>query len=249
MKRAELIILVAMALLLSGGLIIGTALCEEEAASSQGRNKETEIAGTGTIHGLLKSPWIRRYPAVVYIEDIKRFTCKMHPAAVSSSADKCAECGMDLVVGKFPLPDKNPVMDQKNLVFTPHILPIMVGTTVDFPNNDTVRHNVFSPPKCAKQFNLGTYGAGSTKPMTFETIGEVPLLCNVHTEMNAFIVVLPNPYFVMTDRKSSTFTIKNVPPGTYRVTFWHEKLASKSTEVMVKAGGTAEINFENLKKK
>ncbi len=246
MKRANLVTFVTVAFV-AGSLFIGTALGEESAAASS-NSKEKAMAGTGIIKGLVKSPWVRRYLAVVYVEDISRFTCKAHPAVVLPSEGKCPECGADLVAGGFPLPSKNPVMDQKNLVFTPHVLPVMVGTTVDFPNNDTVQHNVFSPPKCAKQFNLGTYGVGVTKQMTFETVGEVPLLCIVHPEMNAFIVVLQNPYFSMTDKKGA-FTIKDVPDGTYRLTFWHQRLRPKSAEVTVGTGETAEVTFKGLKKK
>jgi len=139
-------------------------------------------------------------------------------------------------------------MSQKNLVFKPHILPVLLGTTVDFTNDDTVVHNVFAPPGSAKQFNLGTYGVGVTKKVTFDAPGEVPLLCNVHAEMLAYILVLQNPYYDLTD-KAGNFEIRGVPPGTYKLKVWHEKLQGADQQVTVEAGKTAAVEFGGLKKR
>lgn len=150
--------------------------------------------------------------------------------------------------GKFDPPAEHAVMDQQNLVYVPHVLPVVVGATVDFPNSDTVRHNVFSPPGSAKIFNLGTYDVGVIKSVVFDVAGETPLLCNVHAEMAGYIVSLQNPYFVATD-KTGAFTIKDVPPGKYTLTSWHEKLKSASQEIEVKDGATVTANLELKKKK
>ena len=139
-------------------------------------------------------------------------------------------------------------MSQKNLVFTPHILPILKGTTVDFTNDDTVAHNVFSPPGAAKIFNLGIYGPGVKKTVTFDTLGEVPLLCVLHPEMLAYVIVLQNPYFALTDT-TGTFQIKNVPPGTYQLKVWDEKLQGSSQQVVVTAGKATTVDFKGLKKR
>ena len=147
-----------------------------------------------------------------------------------------------------PAPQKHAVMDQMNQTFIPHVLPIVKGTAVDFPNSDKVRHNVYSPAGSAKPFNLGTYPAGVTKTMEFEKPGVVPLLCNVHTEMSAFILVLENSYFAVTDR-TGAFTIKGVPPGKYTLKTWHERVASATQEVVVEAGKTAQVNLEMKGKK
>jgi plastocyanin len=154
---------------------------------------------------------------------------------------------VEKVDGNFEPPAEHALMDQQNLVYLPHILPVVVGTGVDFPNSDTVRHNVFSPPGSAKVFNLGTYDIGVIKTVVFDTPGETPLLCNVHAEMSAFIVSMQNPYFALTDRKG-TYTIKDVPPGKYTVTTWHEKLKSVSQEVEVKDGAEVTVDLA-LKKK
>ncbi len=179
-------------------------------------------ADTGSIQATIDSPYARRSEGVVHIEKVD---------------------------GEFKPSGDNPVVDQKKLVFIPHVLPVLVGSTVSFPNNDVVRHNVFSPKSSVEAFNLGTYAAGVTKQRTFNKVGVVKLLCNVHAEMSAFIVVCQNPYFAVTDKKTSSGTIENVPEGTYIVTFWHQRLRSKTAEVTVKAGETAEVKFSSLSRK
>lgn len=129
----------------------------------------------------------------------------------------------------------------------PHVLPVLVGASVDFPNSDAVRHNVFSPPGSAKIFNLGTYDVGVIKSVVFDAIGETTLLCNVHTEMAAYIVSLQNPYFAVAD-KTGAYTIQDVPPGKYTLTSWHERLKPDSKEVVVKEGANVTVDLE-LKKK
>ncbi len=143
---------------------------------------------------------------------------------------------------KYDPPEEHGVIDQIGNTFIPHILVVQRGTTVDFPNNDLVRHNVFSSPVSCNQFNLGTYDVGVTKSVTFDKACEVPLLCNMHAEMSAFVVVLDNPYFAITSRDGS-FTIDNVPPGNYTLKTWHEKLRPVTQEVTVVAGKTMDVSL------
>ncbi len=114
---------------------------------------------------------------------------------------------------------------------------------MDFLNSDDVRHNVFTPSSLADKFNLGTYPKGVVRNYTFTKTGSVALLCNVHQEMEAYIVVLKNPFYAVTDRKGH-FEISNVPPGTYRLTTWHKKLKPGDTEVVVPTQGTVETKFK-----
>ncbi len=144
-------------------------------------------------------------------------------------------------------PTEHAVLDQKNLVFIPRVLPILKGTTVDFKNSDDVQHNVFAPGD-AEKFNLGTWGLGEEREFTFNNPGEVVILCNVHSEMVAYILVLENPYFSLTD-KEGNFTIQNIPPGTYSVKTWHEKQKSEPLEVTISVGMTEEIHLELKKRK
>ena len=153
---------------------------------------------------------------------------------------------IDKIPGKtFSAPKDPLVLDQLNLTFVPHVLPVLAGTTVAFPNSDEVRHNVFSPSP-PKRFNLGTYPRGVSRTVTFDKPGEVALLCNVHAEMSAYVIVLETPYFAVT-AKDGSYTIKNVPPGKYILKTWHEKLKTQSKEIEVSGDASVTVNFE-LKK-
>lgn len=151
---------------------------------------------------------------------------------------------VDTIAGKtFPAPANHPVMDQKGLVFSPHVMVVQQGTTVDFLNSDTVAHNVFWPSiggdkKATK--NLGTWPKGEKKSFAFDKAGVVPLLCNVHPDMAAYIVVSPTPYFAETD-DSGAYKIKDVPDGSYTVTAWHEGAKNQSKPVTVAGGGKADF--------
>lgn len=149
---------------------------------------------------------------------------------------------IEKIPGKtFPAPQNPVTLDQRNLTFVPHVLPVLVGTTVAFPNSDEVRHNVFSVSRTAR-FNLGTYPRGVVKHITFKEPGVVALLCHVHVEMSAYVVVVETPYFAVTQRDGS-YTIKHVPPGKYVLKTWHERLKPQSKEVEVGAGSSAQADF------
>lgn len=147
------------------------------------------------------------------------------------------------VKGKFGVPKQHAIVDQKNLVFIPHVQPVLAGTAVEFKNSDNVNHNVFSPAIC-KKFNLGTFNPGMHRTVKFDEPCVVDLLCNVHSEMLAYIVVLDNPYFAKTD-DNGKFTIKDVPAGTYEITAWSEKLQPAGNyKVTVTDGKTATVDIK-----
>jgi len=148
---------------------------------------------------------------------------------------------LDKVAGTFRPPAKPAEMDQKGMKFVPHVLAILRGTTVRFVNSDAVRHNVFSPD--GEKYNLGTWPQGESKTYAFKTAGVYRQLCNVHPEMGAAIVVLDNPYFAVTS-DDGKFKIENVPPGTYTLRAWSEKLPEATRQVTVTAGGTASAHIE-----
>ena len=143
---------------------------------------------------------------------------------------------VDVIQGKtFPAPGDHPLIDQKGLMFTPHITVVQVGTTVDFLNSDSVAHNVFWTSVGGNKkltHNLGTWPKGEKRSFKFDNPGAVPLLCNVHPEMSGYIFVVPTPYFAVTD-KDGNFVIKNVPPGQYTLKTGSEngKPASQSVTV------------------
>lgn len=140
--------------------------------------------------------------------------------------------------------EKSPpaVMDQTSEKFVPHVLPILVGTRVKFLNSDEVYHNVFSFSK-TKTFDLGRYAKGEYRFVTFDKPGVVKVYCDIHTHMNAFILVLKNPYFAKVDSKER-FEIKNVPPGNYTLKAWYGRSPEKSVKITVDRVGTTHVNFE-----
>jgi plastocyanin len=133
------------------------------------------------------------------------------------------------------------VMDQHNETFVPHVLAITTGTTVDFPNSDRIYHNVFSLSK-TKSFDLGRYAAGHARSVTFDRPGIVRVFCDIHSHMNAFILVFSHPFFAMTDAEGR-YRIENVPPGTYGVIAWNEGISSEPRPVTVADGAVTELDF------
>ena len=148
---------------------------------------------------------------------------------------------VDDIGGSFPAPTGFAVLDQKGLRFIPHVLAIQVGTTVEFPNADPVSHNVFSISE-AKRFNLGLYGRDVIRRLTFDKPGVVELLCNVHLEMGAYIVVIKNPYFAQT-AASGEYRISGVPAGRHRLRCWHERLRVQEQVVDVSGDGSVVVDF------
>jgi plastocyanin len=110
------------------------------------------------------------------------------------------------------------VLDQRNLSFSPHVLAVRVGATVDFPNNDRVFHNVFSF-RDGKRFDLGMYPVGALRHVTFDRPGLSRIFCNIHPNMAAYVVTVDTPYFAVSDG-SGAFTIASVIPRTYAYHAW-----------------------------
>jgi plastocyanin len=133
------------------------------------------------------------------------------------------------------------VMDQRNETFVPHVLAVTAGTLVDFPNSDRIYHNVFSLSKGAR-FDLGRYEAGHSKSVRFDRPGVVRVFCEIHSHMNAFILVFGHPFFSMTDA-DGRYRIDNVPPGTYSLVAWNEGESSGPRAVTVPDGGATEIDL------
>ena len=133
--------------------------------------------------------------------------------------------------GAPALPLARAVVDQRNKMFEPHVLVVTRGTTVRFPNDDTIFHNVFAYFQ-AKKFDLGMYPRGATKSITFDKTGLVVLLCNVHSDMSAYIMVVDKPYYAVTDSQGR-FRMPSVPPGTYTLHAWHESGATLTKTVTV----------------
>jgi len=134
------------------------------------------------------------------------------------------------------------VVDQRTEPFVPHLLAITTGTTVDFPNSDRIYHNVFSLSK-TKTFDLGRYAAGRSQAVRFDRPGIVRVFCDIHSHMNAFILVFNHRFFDVTDA-DGRYHIDNIPPGTYNVIAWNEGLASEPRSASVPDGGSTELDFQ-----
>ncbi|HYT66882.1 MAG TPA: hypothetical protein VEL51_10705 [Vicinamibacterales bacterium] len=135
-------------------------------------------------------------------------------------------------------------MDQRNERFVPHVLAIVAGTYVDFPNGDNTYHNVFSLSK-TKDFNLGRYAAGRSKAVRFERPGVVRVFCDIHSHMSAFILVFAHRFFAVTDEEGR-YRIEGVPPGTYTVVLWNETVHGDSprrTITIGENGGDTDADF------
>ncbi len=145
---------------------------------------------------------------------------------------------------KFNAEGINAIMDQKEETYIPHVLAVLQGTTVDFLNSDNILHNVHTYLDGETVFNraMPVYKKKSSK--VFDVPGIVSVACDVHPHMQAYIYVLENPYFAVSN-EGGLFVIKDVPPGTYEIKLWHERLNKElSTTVQVKADGKSPVVFE-----
>ncbi len=125
---------------------------------------------------------------------------------------------------KFDPTKDHVVIDQRKMAFLPHVVAVQQGTTVEFLNSDPVGHNVYWPSVSGNKklsHNLGTWPKGEKKPFQFNDLGTASLLCNVHPEMSGYVVVVPTPYFAVTN-KDGSFEIKNIPAGKYTLKTWSE---------------------------
>jgi plastocyanin len=145
---------------------------------------------------------------------------------------------------KFDTPKDHVVIDQRKMSFLPHVVAVQQGTTVEFLNSDPVGHNVYWPSVSGNKklsHNLGTWPKGDKKPFQFNDLGVASLLCNVHPEMSGYVVVVPTPYFTVTD-KDGNFEIKNVPAGKYTLKTWSED-GKPTTQAVDLSGASATVDL------
>ena len=148
-------------------------------------------------------------------------------------------------------PEKAAVIRQKDAAFVPHVLPIMAGTKVEWPNEDEIFHNVFSKSD-AKSFDLDIYRKGEpAKVVLFDKPGQVDVFCSIHSRMSCVVLVLENPCFAVTD-SGNHYAITNIPPGAYQLVAWQERLPNKVIPITIKGGEDVRLDItmgvENLPK-
>jgi plastocyanin len=202
-----------------------------------------EAQGTGSIEGsvtLSRALASRRIRFRIYSEPGKGATPPSQPAP--DLKDEYANVVIYLE-GAAPAVTtaRGPAMRQKGEQFLPHVLPILRGTTVEFPNDDDVFHNVFSLSG-PKQFDLPKYPAGSSRSVTFPKTGVVNVFCHIHTDMSAVILVLDNPFFV-TPEEDGKFSLADIPPGEYTLVAWHERIKPVRQKVRIVAGQVTSVSF------
>ncbi len=147
------------------------------------------------------------------------------------------------VQGSFPAPSEPVVLDQQGCIYHPHVIGIQVGQPLEIVNSDETLHNIHAMPKLNKEFNIGQPVKGLKTQRTFDTAEVmVPFKCDVHKWMNSYAGVLEHPFFAVTGPDGS-FNIDGVPPGSYVVEVWHERLGTKEMNVTVAEKATAEANF------
>ena len=194
---------------------------------------------TGTITGHVKlTPRIkgRALPSTAYPA---RAVGRHDPTAVPEI--KNVVVYLKDVAFRGALPATKAVLHQEHETFLPHVLAITRGSTVDFPNDDPIFHNVFSLSSAAT-FDLRRYPQGQSRAQTFSKAGIVKVYCNIHSHMSASVLVLDNPYFATPDL-DGTFTLPNVPAGSYAIVGWHERVGERSEPIQVAAGKSASVEL------
>jgi len=146
------------------------------------------------------------------------------------------------VVGTPPTPKDHAIIRQREKQFVPPLTVVVKGTTVDFPNEDKIFHNVFSVSRPAR-FDLGLYKTGTPKSVEMKRAGVVDVYCNIHPDMIAKVKVLDNAYYTITG-KTGEFRIENVPAGEYPIVAWLPTGDEVKGKVTVTAGGSSEIKLE-----
>jgi plastocyanin len=201
--------------------------------------RQRDASGASRIRGLVEVP--RPAPASVRRPSVTALG--MSPRAEAQAPQPSVVYLENGPTGAFDdRPAARVQMTQRDETFIPHVLAVRVGTTVDFPNEDETYHNVFSLSK-VRRFDLGRYAAGHSKPVRFDRAGVVRVFCDIHSHMNAFVLVFNHRFFDTTDA-GGRYEIGAVPPGRYTVLAWHDGSVRDSRVVTVPEGGqTVELDF------
>ena len=214
--------------------------------------KEIDVKDGGTIAGSIKYDGDVPSPKILKVDKDEQ-TCGHENKASEELVVNGESKGIknvvvslvDIAAGK-KIEATTVALDQKECLFTPHVLAITVGSNVDLLNSDNVMHNLHSWSIKNPAFNEGVSGGGKmTKKFDLAEIAKIT--CDVHKWMSAFVVVKSNPYFAVTD-ENGQFKIENVPAGTYKIEAWQEKLGKKTSDVTVKSKEDAVVDFVFTKK-
>jgi plastocyanin len=216
-------------------LVCGTLFAGRETAPVSAQ--QAARGASGKLDGLVRlvMPPVSAVPSGVYPS-----------RRVSRPAPKTSEISNVVVFLKDAprhgdLQPQHQTIMQKDEAFVPRVVAITRGSTIDFPNSDPFFHNVFSLSRGAS-FDLGRYPRGETRSKRFPDAGLVKVYCHIHSHMTASIMVFDHPYFRIPSGDGS-FSIDDVPAGTYQVSAWHERIGESSKAIVVEAGRTIRIEF------
>jgi len=139
------------------------------------------------------------------------------------------------------VPPRRAAIRQRGETFVPRVVAVPVGSTVDFPNDDPIYHNVFSLSR-ARTFNLGRFPRGESRAVKFDKAGIIKVFCDIHSHMAASVVVFNHPWFTVPDAEGN-FEIGSLPPGNPQITAWHERLGDTTIRVRTEGGRAASVEF------
>jgi plastocyanin len=228
MMRVRTVFGSAIAVMAAGGLLMAAPAAAQRSESGNIRGRVTQPAVTARDE---------RRPSV---SDLGQTA---HAPIDRSRAVVYLDAG--LLQAFDPLPTRRMKMDQRNQAFEPHLIAITVGTTVDFPNDDPMFHNVMSLAR-GNAFDLGRYPKGRSRSVRFDTPGLVPVVCDIHAHMSAYILVFNHPFFAITDA-DGRYSIPNIPAGTYTLKVWSELGTVEPRRITIAANTTIDADFQVVK--
>jgi hypothetical protein len=245
--------------IVAAGLLVLALACGEKATSEKGAAADAPVlvpraaSGGATVAGVVK--FVGQAPANPAIDMSEEPKCKakyttpphqrivvVNPNETLSGVFVYVKSGLP-PDAKYSPPSKPVVIDQEGCRYHPRVLGIMIGQPLQIENSDPLLHNIKATGKANRPFNISQPAAGMTTERTF-TAREVmlPLECNVHGWMQAYIGVLPHPFFSTTGTDGA-YTIKNLPPGTYTIEAWQEKYGTRTATVTVQDDETKTVDF------
>ncbi len=211
------------------------------------------VAAAGTVTGTVT--YVGAVPALRPLDVAAEPVCAKKHATIpnemlvlgsgNTMANVMVRVVSGLPAGKtWPAPTTPLVMDQQGCQYVPHVMGIMVGQPFKVLNNDGVLHNVHALPNVNQQFNMAMPPTRKEATATFgKAEGMFVIKCDVHPWMRSYIGVMSNPFFAVT-KADGTFSIPNLPPGTYQIEAWHERLGTQKASVTVGATDSKAVAFK-----
>ncbi|HEU4335313.1 MAG TPA: carboxypeptidase regulatory-like domain-containing protein [Candidatus Eisenbacteria bacterium] len=206
---------------------------------------DSRSAAAGSIRGQIHVPPLSPAPARARDPYAGRASAIPNPRVPERGAPKDAVVyieSLDASVNEaLPAPPARPKLAQEQQSFLPRVVVVPAGGSVEFPNKDPIYHSVFSVSP-AKRFDLGRYGRGTSKRVTFPKAGLVTVYCDIHSNMEGFVFVAPNRAVAQPD-ESGRFALPDLPPGRYTLLAWHPDLTPLRREVTVPESGDVDLDL------